>query len=77
MGTSLLRTIQVGAALFVVAVVALAILVVTATLTFDQALRIVGNVGAVLAILVAGGAVLIGVFGLGRPRDGDGPGERR
>ncbi|MCB1748885.1 MAG: hypothetical protein H6977_20180 [Gammaproteobacteria bacterium] len=77
MSTSLLRTFQVCAALFVLAVVGIAILVVTDLLAFDAALRIARNVGAVLAIVVVGAAVLAGLFGLGRARGDDSTGSPR
>ncbi|MGE0484844.1 MAG: hypothetical protein AB7Q81_11950 [Gammaproteobacteria bacterium] len=77
MGTGLLRTVQVCAALFVLAVVGIAIFVVIDLLSFEAALRIGRNVGAVLAIVVVGAAVLAGVFGLGRGRDGGSSGSPR
>lgn len=68
MNVNVVRTLQVGIAVVIVAVVTIAILVITGFLTRDAALAIAIDVGSVIAVSMAGAVALIVLFGIGRDR---------
>ena len=69
MKRNMLRTVQIGIALIVLACVTLAILVLTGVIAQDEAMRVARNVSAVIALCVAAGIVLMALFGLGKVAD--------
>lgn len=70
MTKAMLRTFQSAVALLVLTLVTVAILVVLGVLEQDPAMRIAGNVAAIIGICLVASLVLMGLFGLGAKRGG-------
>jgi hypothetical protein len=70
MNPTMLRTLQAGAALLIVAAVALAVLVVSGALDREQALAAGRDIGLLLVLCTGACCALIALLGLGRRDDG-------
>ncbi len=69
MNQSLIRTLQAGAALVILAAVALAVLVVSGVLDGIDALNSAREVGLVIVLCTGACCALIALLGLGRSDD--------
>lgn len=70
MNTPILRTVQVAVALMVVAIVVLAVLLLTGIIGQEMALNVAWRTASVIGICALAGIVLGLVFGAGQSDDG-------